>query len=135
MYWTLDTRPPTLDEIVIQGLKRMRAAVEAVCDAAVAPSMEVPQPIPEPRGPSFDSYQNHRSLARLAVEQGKTLMPGQYIEIMAEDMEHRIAMARMAAQRNTNAYLPYCAQGLSGIYPDSPFYTRPRSLGTLTEFE
>ena len=41
MYWTLDNRPPNLDEIIAQGSDRIRKAVEDACARFEAPQIEV----------------------------------------------------------------------------------------------
>ena len=54
MYWTLETRPPTLDEIIADGERRIRLAVENACSRYEAPQIERPDSGPKSSLPRLD---------------------------------------------------------------------------------
>jgi hypothetical protein len=41
MYWTLETRRPTLDEIMVQGEARIRKSIDDACTGFEAPQIPV----------------------------------------------------------------------------------------------
>jgi len=146
MYWTLSTRPPTLEEIIFQGNARIRAAVEAVCARYDAPQIDAPSAASAQGGMSLEDARKRlkemvvdrdallgkgaspmEQLAEnygnaLASERMKVLMPGRYIErdeaqIVAR--MHHEALARM----HHEAFGSHPRQNMNG-YMHSPFYSR-----------
>lgn len=90
MYWTLDTRPPTLDERIIQAKAQHAERVEQIAAEEPVPQLEVP----EAPGQVFH------------IGPTLTVRPGRYFEVSEADMrayherQQRIHLQRLAAQQN-----------------------------------
>lgn len=112
MYWTLDTRPPTLDERILQAKARHAERVDQIAAEEPVPQLEVPKVEEEDSFFAELGRKFNKGLGRHMARQ--LLLPGQYLEVpghksataMARnyqqtlDAERMRALDRMAAQQN-----------------------------------
>lgn len=87
MYWTLDNRPPTVDEIMQQGAERIRDAVEAAIERHDVPKLEIRcTEINDEPSPSLEESARFDTLMDYAAQQRSQLMgmnQNQYLQKQA----------------------------------------------------
>ena len=131
MYWTLSTRPPTLEEIIFQGNARIRAAVEAVCARYDAPQIDVPVDDKESTLRQAEGRIHRKTQSRPVVHHHTA--PGYYVVVSEAQRAayQRGAFAQMAAQQDMNAYGLRGSQGIAHDMQGGTFGSVGQAVGTL----
>lgn len=132
MYWTLETRPPTLDEQVAMAKQRHAQRVEEIAAEEPVPQIEMAHR-PIPKGDRLAALLSSRDDV-LDAMRSQLLLPGQYIEFAgsksAQELQDEIdAYSSERLRQHCNSrLLPTRLRDLQNLYSDSLRYGTGASM-------
>ncbi len=102
MYWTLDTRPPTLDERIIQAKARHAERVDQIAAEEPVPQLKVPSVYTSKADRVASLARNNDDILDAMTQ--RLLKPGEFFEVpgsvQVSDLQRQLS--DMAAQQNMN---------------------------------
>jgi hypothetical protein len=130
MYWTLDTRPPTLDELVVMAKQRHAQRVEEIAAEEPVPQIEVAKSSPS-KADRLDALLEGIDDVMDAVSM---LRPGEFLEVAGsrsvQQLQDEIdAYASKRLRQHCNSrLLPTRLRDLQYVYSDSLRYGTGASM-------